>query len=928
MVGNATIGALRVNLGIDTAQFENGLKKAQGGLAGFGKVAAVGLAAAATAAAAVGAALAQGVGAALNNADDLGKMAQKVGVGVEALSELKYAADLSDVSLDQLGTGLKRLGSNMAAVAGGAKGPAAEAFKALGLSVTDAAGQLKAPDELFKEIAGKFGPMADGAGKTALAMAIFGKSGADLIPMLNSGSTGLAAMAEEARKLGVVIDEKTAKAAETFNDNITRLKTAAGGVTVQLAAGLAPALASISTVFVDVAKNTTLMDGVSRVLAGTLKGLVTGVIILGTAFKVAFQNVAAVAKAFSQVVTGDFAGAWATLRTQSSNVVADYKGAASSIRKVWTDAGADVASAAPKVSDQFAAPIMQGASKAKKAGDDLEAEAARVQGIWDRLGRVIMDPDREKLSIDTTNARSGDLTKLRITVPVELKIDAQASREVTDGIKDVEDALKEAAQVAREAFDTAFYSVANSFDQLFNALSRKNWAGAAQGLIDAAKAINAAFSKGGTTAGRIGAVAGAGDALGQAVGGVGGSALSGAAGGAMIGLQLGGPIGAAAGAVIGGIMGIFSGSKAKKAQKAAEAKARADEAARVAAEAAARVQVIANQKRSLEIQIMELTGDSAGALAAIRADELAAMDESNRGLAERIYALQDEAEAAAKLAILNSQHRALEIELMEAQGDAAGALAASRELELAAMDPSLQALKRMVYAAEDAAAAEDLLSERREELQGKVDAARDALSDAYDREISTLKDTKSEFQSFADDIGAAIAGLTSGGAGDALGEFQRVAALAKLGNRDALGRVGSLAGGAADAVRAGAGSAVDVARGLAGIRLSLQGAQDTALRQVSFADLQIARLDASVEGLLNINDSVLTVNQAIDDLASANLQLMTTFATDALTNAEKIQELRTDLQIGLATIARNTGRTANTLDGAVTPGGLELNTAA
>ena len=72
---------------------------------------------------------------AIDAADGLGKMAQKVGVSVESLSALEYAGKLSDVSLEQLGTGLKKLSVNLNEVATNADGDAAAAFKAIGVSV-------------------------------------------------------------------------------------------------------------------------------------------------------------------------------------------------------------------------------------------------------------------------------------------------------------------------------------------------------------------------------------------------------------------------------------------------------------------------------------------------------------------------------------------------------------------------------------------------------------------------------------------------------------------------------------------------------------------------------------------------------------------------------------------------------------------------
>jgi len=100
----ALIGALRVTLGLDMAAFSEGLKEAQGKMAAVGAVlrkAVVPITAAGVAAlTATGAA----VKSSINAADELSKAAAKFGIPIEMLSRLKYAADLSDVSMDTLGT--------------------------------------------------------------------------------------------------------------------------------------------------------------------------------------------------------------------------------------------------------------------------------------------------------------------------------------------------------------------------------------------------------------------------------------------------------------------------------------------------------------------------------------------------------------------------------------------------------------------------------------------------------------------------------------------------------------------------------------------------------------------------------------------------------------------------------------------------------
>lgn len=228
MAGSSVIGALRVDLGLNSAQFNTGLAKAQTGLKGFGKAATVGFAAVAVAATAAATAIGMGIKHALDHADALGKSAQKAGVAVEALSRLEYAGKLADVSLESLTGGLQKLSKSMVEVAGG-KGPAS-AFQALGIAVKDGLGNLRSGDQVFADIADRFSRMEDGALKTSLAMQIFGKSGAELIPLLNEGRDGLAAMAAESDKVGYTLTGKTTVAAEKFNDTITAMQLSLQGV--------------------------------------------------------------------------------------------------------------------------------------------------------------------------------------------------------------------------------------------------------------------------------------------------------------------------------------------------------------------------------------------------------------------------------------------------------------------------------------------------------------------------------------------------------------------------------------------------------------------------------------------------------------------------------------------------------------------------
>ncbi|WP_315920446.1 hypothetical protein [Mesorhizobium sp. SP-1A] len=260
MAGNAVIGALRVNLGIDSAQFSEGLKQARSSADAFASALKTTFVAAAAAAAAALGAIALGVRNTLKEADDMSKMASKIGIPVEELSKLKYAADLAGVSMEGLKGSVSILAKNMAdAAAGGKKGT--QAFGAIGISVRDANGQIKSTSQVMAEISDKFAKMPDGAQKTALAMKLMGKSGADMIPLLNAGSAALNATMAEAKALGIEISSGMAANAERFNDNMSRMSAALGGLVVGLTSALAPALAAASDAMVGFVKWTiSLLD--------------------------------------------------------------------------------------------------------------------------------------------------------------------------------------------------------------------------------------------------------------------------------------------------------------------------------------------------------------------------------------------------------------------------------------------------------------------------------------------------------------------------------------------------------------------------------------------------------------------------------------------------------------------------------------------
>jgi phage-related minor tail protein len=295
------VGALRVTLGLDSAEFASGAAKAE---ARSGKLrkSMLGIGVAAAGVATAMASLSGAIRRALNTADDMGKAAAKFGLPVEQLSRLKYAADLSDVSLETLGTSLGQLSKKMVAAGEGGQ-TQAKMFADMGVKVLDANGQLRDTEAVLQDVADVFATMPDGPQKTALAMEVFGKAGAQMIPLLNAGKTGLQAMAEEANKLGLVIDEKTAKSAESFNDNLTRLGAAAGGLVLQLAAALAPALERMSEILVSLSQSFAALSPETKEMIGQFLAILAPVAAAAAVFGLLSLAISPVALTIAAIAT-------------------------------------------------------------------------------------------------------------------------------------------------------------------------------------------------------------------------------------------------------------------------------------------------------------------------------------------------------------------------------------------------------------------------------------------------------------------------------------------------------------------------------------------------------------------------------------------------------------------------------------------------
>lgn len=198
--------------------------------------------------------IALAVKSAVNEMDQLGKSAQKVGVTTEVMSALQYAAKLAEVEIGSLESSMTKLAKAQADAAQGGE-QQLEIFRLLGVEFKNADGTLRNTGDVFADVADRFSTMRDGAEKTALAVKLFGRSGANLIPLLNGGADGLRRAADEAERFGLIVSDDAARAADEFNDNLDRLGQVSKGAALEVATSLLPTLTDLSQQVVEMAKD-------------------------------------------------------------------------------------------------------------------------------------------------------------------------------------------------------------------------------------------------------------------------------------------------------------------------------------------------------------------------------------------------------------------------------------------------------------------------------------------------------------------------------------------------------------------------------------------------------------------------------------------------------------------------------------------------
>ena len=417
-----------------------GFNNLKGAVAGFG-------------AAIAGSAIVAGLGAivkkAIDAGGDLDDLQIKTGIAASALFAIGNAAEVAGVDMDTVSKGLGKLNINLVKAAEGNE-DLARKFKRLGVDVKDAKGQVVPADKALKQIADRFADMPDGAQKAAAAVALFGKSGADLIPLLNEGATGLERFKS---KLTPEEFEEFTKRSDQFGESLTELGLRTDAFGLELTDALLPALQSILEVFSDLfdtKQDWTALFLVIKVGIQSIAAVVFATIkLVDVLIKATVYSFDAIGKALQ----GDFSGAGQALSKGFNSGIEQAKKDFAQLGKIFTDApspGTGRRTGGRSLAVDTSAADTAGAAAARKAAADGKRAASEQERILEKRAALT----EKSINLEEQLRRSVEDTRDAFDVvgasPTQ-KLYFERDTALTENKRNVDDFKKNIKSISDEA---------------------------------------------------------------------------------------------------------------------------------------------------------------------------------------------------------------------------------------------------------------------------------------------------------------------------------------------------------------------------------------------------------------------------------------------------------------------------------------------
>lgn len=265
------------------------------------------------------------------------KTSQLTGASTDAIQQWVFAAHASGVNAKETVESFSKLADVQNRAVHGNK-VAAEAFAALGISLNTL--KTSSPNDLLAKIADAFHNSADGAGKAAVANELFGASGANLIPLLDRGSAGLAQLGAEARNAGAIIGGETIEQMAAMKEQMDLAHARMEAMSMSAKTVLLPTILNLTSALSDNAALKPILEDFYHGVSDVVKSAASALATLVVGAEQAGIAISTVVAAANRAGAGDFSGIVSTVKSGFHDIETAGDHYRTFIQKVWSDTAA------------------------------------------------------------------------------------------------------------------------------------------------------------------------------------------------------------------------------------------------------------------------------------------------------------------------------------------------------------------------------------------------------------------------------------------------------------------------------------------------------------------------------------------------------------------------------------------------------------
>ena len=395
------------------------------------------------------AAFAGWINGAIDAADATKEFSQKTGVAIKDVAGLQLGFRQGGVESEALLGSIAKLSKNMA--------EGSDGFKKLGIETRNADGTMRNVKDVIYDVADATKAMGNTTERAVILQDLFGKSAQALIPTLDGGSEGLRDMADMAERLGLVIDDKTADAADQFGDTIDLLHDSSKGMATQMAAQLLPTLNAITGAMLDSTGESDNLKIAGDALAIVLKTLYTAGVLVGGAIKTLGGDIGATAAAIMTAAKGDFSGAMNIMKDRAKDAENEWKDRLKGIANVWKETSNTTVTAVAEMNAQQKKNVVQTKEQETAIKDADKAYSTFKNGLEsyrNELKSQLVEGDKlskaQKILADLTANNTDEVKKLSTARRNELIAMAKETIEYENQAKAVDESTKAAKKLHEE----------------------------------------------------------------------------------------------------------------------------------------------------------------------------------------------------------------------------------------------------------------------------------------------------------------------------------------------------------------------------------------------------------------------------------------------------------------------------------------------